>query len=505
MQQKLKHQVFWLPFSLLAISTISSIVQKEAFLAGVTKTRDWIMYHFDDLFSWVSFSCVLMIIIIFFSPLAKVKIGGPDAQPFLSRWRWFAITLCTTIATGILFWGTAEPIFHLHQPPESLGIAPGSAEAQGFAMSTMYMHWTITPYSIYGTIALLFALAYYNLKQSFSLGTLLYPLAGKRVKGSISDIIDIICLFALVAGMAASLGAGILSISGGLNKLFGWQGNALVYSIITTLVVLTFLLSAKSGLFRGIRILSDYNIRAFVILSLLIFIFIYPFESLQLGFEGLTDYLKNFFNRSTHLIQPLDTSWVHSWTVFYWANWMAWAPITALFLGRIAYGYTVREFILTNVVFTALFGGIWMMIFSGATLQVDMQGENFPLYQALQTEGPESIIYLLIEKLPFAQIISFVFLLIVFLSFVTASDSNTSAMSAISTTGITPENAEAPFPIKLIWGLTIGLVAWIMINYAGLDGIKTISAIGGFPALILVIFILITWVKVLFKKDIFKM
>lgn len=503
MQQKLKHQVFWIPFGLLLISTILSIVKKDWFLTQVTNLKNWIMVHFDDWFFWVSFLCLVLLIIVFFSPIAKLRIGGKDAKPLLSKWRWFAITLCTTIATGILFWGTAEPIYHLHQPPANLGIEAGSAEAQQFAMSTMFMHWTFTPYAIYGIIGLLFALTYYNLGQSFSLGTLLYPLLGDRAKGSLGHVIDIICLFALVAGMAASLGAGILSISGGLNQLFGWEGSGWMYGMIALLIVLSFLISAHSGLFKGIRLLSDYNIRAFIILSILIFFWINPLESLQLGGKGLVDYFQHFLNRSTNISKPLDTAWQQSWTVFYWANWMAWAPISALFLGRIAYGYTVRQFILVNVVFTAIFGGIWMMIFSGASLHQDIIGESFPLYQSLQTNGPESIIYLLFEMMPFSKLISFIFLFIVFLSFVTASDSNTSAMSGISTVGISPENAEAPFFIKMLWGITIGLVAWIMISFAGIDGIKTISAIGGFPVLILMILILISWIKILFKKDFF--
>ena len=117
-----------------------------------------------------------MIAIIYFSPIGKIRIGGADAKPLLSKWKLFSITLCTTIATGVLFWGTAEPLYHLHQPPDSLGVAASSHEAQTFAMSTMYMHWTLTPYSIYTIMALLFALSYYNLGRPFSLGTLLYPL-----------------------------------------------------------------------------------------------------------------------------------------------------------------------------------------------------------------------------------------------------------------------------------------------------------------------------------------
>ena len=134
-----------------------------------------------------------------FSPIAQVKIGGKKAKPLLSKWRWFTITLCTTIAIGILFWGTAEPIYHLHAPPVGLGITPNSTEAAIFSLSTMFLHWTFTPYGIYTLASLMFALVYYNLKQPFNLGSLLYPLIGDRAHGKLSKVIDAICLYALVA------------------------------------------------------------------------------------------------------------------------------------------------------------------------------------------------------------------------------------------------------------------------------------------------------------------
>ena len=442
-----------------------------------------------------------MVALIYVSPLGKIRIGGTSAQPFLSKWKLFSITLCTTIATGVLFWGTAEPLYHLHEGPSNLGYTAGSLEAQTFAMSTMYMHWTLTPYSIYSLMALLFALSYYNLGRPFSLGTLLYPLLGERSQGWVGGAIDVICLFALVAGMAASLGSGVLSISGGLNRVFGWEGSIFMYGMIALAIVACFTLSAGSGLMKGIRILSDYNARAFFVITLLVFILIAPWESLKIGFTGLVDYFQHFFSRSTNVVDPLEPAWSQSWTTFYWANWMAWAPVTSLFLGRIAFGYTVRQFINFNLLLTSLFGAVWMMVFGGITLHLDRTLGGFPLYESLQNQGPESIIYQIFNQLPYptvlAAILSFVFLFLVFLSMVTASDSNTSAMSGMSSTGITPTNSEAPFYIKIAWGLIIGVVAWVMISYAGIDGIKMISTIGGLPALFLFIAIIFAWGKLL--------
>jgi choline-glycine betaine transporter len=82
---------------------------------------------------------VLVVIGVFFSPLGRVKIGGEDARPLLSRFNWFAVVLCTTIAVGIIFWSAAEPIYHLTQPPESFDIRPNSAQAELFTMSALFL------------------------------------------------------------------------------------------------------------------------------------------------------------------------------------------------------------------------------------------------------------------------------------------------------------------------------------------------------------------------------
>ncbi|MEM1328503.1 MAG: BCCT family transporter [Bacteroidota bacterium] len=495
---RLRLWVFLPPFLILLFSCIYSLIDQNAFLAQATAINDWILDHFSWLYASTTFLLVLLCIVVYFSPLAKVKIGGEQAQPILSRWRWFSITLTTTVAIGILFWGTAEPLFHLHQPPDGLGIDPNSPAAATFSMSTMFMHWTFTPYAIYTIAGLTFAIGYYNLKQPFSLGAMLYPLLGKRANGRLAKIIDAICLFSLAAGMAASLGAGILTIGGGIEDLFAIENGKVSMGLVTVGIVLCFLISAASGLLKGIRILADINIRAFILLAIFVFLFGPISEQLAVGWSGLKDYVVNFVPRSLPFVGIEDRDWAHSWTMFYWANWLAWTPITAIFLGRLSYGYTVRDYIHFNWILPAIFGGVWMMIFSGTTLHFD-QIESSALYATLQESGVERIIYAVFDRLPASEVMGIIFLLITFLSYITAADSNTSAMSGISSTGISPKSPEPSFGIKLVWGVTIGAIAWIMVSFAGIDGVKMTSNLGGFPALFLVIAVAIGLVKLIVK------
>lgn len=485
--RNLKYSVFLPPFFILLASVIYSLVDSDGFTKNATLLNSFLLDKFGWLYSISTFIFLGIIIWVYFSPLARVRIGGKTAQPILTKWRWFTITLCTTIATGILFWGTSEPLYHLHAPPQGLGIEPNSIESMRFAMSTLFMHWTLIPYGIYTVAGLLFALVYYNLKQPFSLGSMLYPIFGERIKGSVGQAIDAICLFSLVAGMSASLGTGILTISGGLNILYGIESSDFMLIMIAIVIVATFIISAISGLMKGIQLLSDWNIKAFIGLAIFVFLCGPTLFILKIGVEGIGEFLQTFFQRSLYVGLSSEDKWSQNWTIFYWANWLAWAPVSALFLGRLSVGYTVKEFIHFNLLYPSIFGAIWMMIFGGTALHADYFGEGSPIYAILLESGIENVSFSLFQELPFPQIVGFLFLLITFLSFVTASDSNTSAMSGLSSTGISPENPEPSLFIKIIWGATIGAVSLIMILNSGVDGVKMISNLGGFPALFFMI------------------
>lgn len=482
----LKAKVFYPTILFLGCSILYSLYDNENFIKVASAAKQWILDYFGNWFIWSAFLFLILLVIVYCSPLAKVKIGGETAQPILSKWRWFAIALCTTVATGILFWGTAEPLYHLHQPPAGLGFDSNSPAAAIFAMSTLFMHWSFSPYAIYTITGLAFTLAYYNAKRPFSVSSLFYPLMTTGTQKKIGTVLDIACLTALVSGMAASLGTGIFSLMGGLETIFGITQTAMVMGLISLAIVTTFIISAVSGLKRGIAFLSNWNVRAFFLLAALVFILGPSLDILKIGGQGLGDYVYNFFGRSTNMGANIDEAWFQDWTIFYFANWFAWAPISALFLGRLAVGYTVRDFIHYNLVFPSLFTCVWMMIFGGAALTLDMtNGSN--LYEVLTTQGEENVMYQIFEYLPGASYIGVFAWVIVFISYVTIADSNVSAMSAMSSVGISPEQPEAPLWIKIVWGSLIGVMAWVMITTAGIEGIRLLCVLGGFPALFIII------------------
>ncbi len=497
---RLRPIVFWPPFLLLMAALIYSFIDARGFLALMTAANNWIVHTFDGVFAWGVFAMLTSCFVVYASPLGGVRLGGESAQPLLSPWKWFSITLCTTIATGILFWGTAEPVSHLAAPPKSLGLTPGSREAAVFSLSSVFLHWTLSPYAIYTIPAVMFAFAYYNMGKPFSLGSLLTPLIGDRAMGGAGKFIDALCLYALVAGMSASLGAGLLTMSGGLNYLLGLERNGLVLAGIALAVVVVFVASSISGLMRGIRVLSDINAKGFILLILFMLVFGPTLYILTFGGEALWDYARNIVGRSLLMGYDGDDPWPHAWTVFNWANWLAWAPVTALFLGRIGYGYRVRTFILVNLGSTALFGLLWMAVLAGTAIHMEVE-QGLGLTAVMKSKGPEAIMYFMLEKFPLARVVIPLFVLMVFLSYVTAADSNTTAMSGISSRGISPDSPEPAMGVKLAWGVTVGVTAWVMVSFAGIKGVKMLSNLGGLPALFLGLATLVALLLVAFRPS----
>lgn len=485
-QTSLRPLVFWPTFLVLLAAVIASYVNLDAFLATASALNDAILDNFAWLFSLGSLYLLVLAVIVYFSPLGQLRIGGEQATPMLSRLRWFSITLCTTLAVGVLFWTTAEPLYHFMGPPESLGLEAGSSDAMLFAMSTMFLHWSFTPYAIYAVPALIFALAFYNLRLRFSISSMLEPVFGPKVK-RFGGLIDAVSLYALVAGMASSLGTGALTLAGGAGQYLGGEASPLRLGVVIALIVVTFVISAASGLQKGIARLSSLN--AILLLILGVFIFVVGLTSfmLSLGVESFGVYLDGFFTKSLFTGTAGEDQWPQWWSIFYWAVWFAWAPMAALFLGKISRGYTVREFLRVNLFYPALFASAWVIIFSGAALYFQAH-TGVDLHAILNDRGVENVLYELFRQMPFAGVWIPLLLFIAYISYVTAADSQTDAIGNLCTRGLTADSdLNTGVSMKVLWGVIVGIVSWVMVSFVGIDGIKMLSNLGGLPALIIVL------------------
>ena len=488
--------VFIVPWALAIITIILNFVNGDAFNSVIMTITGFILDKFSWLFALMAFVCVILIIAAYFSKFGGVRIGGRNAKPVMNMTNYVWIVLCTIMAAGILLWACAEPMYHYYGPPAN--ITPESEEAIDFLMKDIFLEWTFTPMCIYGVPAILFAFLFYNAKKDYSLGNMLYPTLSYETAKKISPVVDVICLLALVCGMAASMGSAVFLVTGGMSTLTdgGVSSGALTWTVVGAVIVAAFVASAVSGVMKGIRILSTFNSRIYMALGLFVFLFGPTFYVLSLIVEGFGAYLTDFAAQSLFLSVRNGDHWADWWPVFYWCNWMAWMPVTSAFLGRISRGYTVREAIRVIVVFPALFSVFWLGLFSGSALYYELNGAG--INEAMTNGGTEFATYAVFQQMPIPTITIAVFLLIVFVSFVTASDSNTNAMSGLCTSGLTAEDTESPTWLKIVWGVTIGAMCIIFINaFQTTDALKYLSNLGGFPVVFFLIIICISFVKVM--------
>ncbi len=485
--------VFWFPLAVFSLLVVFSLINPDTFLNTATQLNDGVLRLFSNGYAYAAFLFVVTCVWAALSPLGKIRIGGESATPLISRWNWVAISLTTTVAIGIVFWGTAEPLYHL-TPPDSTGIEADTSEARHFSLASMYLHWSYTPYAIYTIPGLTFALVYYNLKAPFSLSSPLTVITGRAVPERTSQIIDALALLALLLGLASSLGTGIISISGGISRLTDIPTGPLLSSVIAIAIIAAFFLSSASGLHKGIRILSDINTKIFFAIIAFIFLTGPTLAIMKLGANSLLQYVQTFVPRSLALEPFDDRTWLNDWTIFYFANWMAWAPLAGLFLGRIAKGYRVRDYILVNLILPATFSLIWMTLFGGLTLTIEA-GQPGLLGAVLETQGPEHVLYRVLDFLPLTLFLAAIIVLTSFISYVTAADSNLVVIANLCHAGDNPPPSQADantaesslFHLKFIWAIAVGLAATIMTILSGVDGIRMLSNLGGLPALFIIV------------------
>ena len=493
--KQIRWGVFLIPW-LLAIATIAlNFISGKAFNATIMTITNFILDKFSWLFALMAFACVVLILVAYISPFGRVRIGGRKAKPIMNMANYVWIVLCTIMAAGILLWACAEPMYHYYNPPAS--VKAQSPEAITFIMKDIFLEWTFTPMCIYGVPAILFAFLFYNAKKKYSIGSMLYPALPYPAAEKASPVVDVICLLALVCGMAASMGSAVFLCSDGLASIFdSFKSNAATWTIVAAIIVTAFVASASSGVMNGIRILSTINSRIYMVLGLFVFLFGPTFYILNLTIEGFGAYLTDFCKQSLFLSAADGDKWADWWPIFYWCNWMAWMPVTSVFLGRISRGFSVREAIRTIVVYPALFSVAWLGLFSSSSIYYELAGKG--INKAMTDGGTASATYAVLHQMPIPIVTILVFLLIVFVSFVTASDSNTNAMSGLCTTGLSAEDTESPTWLKIVWGVTIGVMCVIFITaFKSTDALKYLSNLGGFPVVFLLILIAVSFVKVM--------
>jgi len=466
---------------------IASLIDANVATSSITNVYLWMATNFGWLAQIVCFIFMVSIFAIAFTSVGNIKFGGKDAKPELSTWAYFTIALCAGIGTGIMFWGPIEPLYFSQALPEGVNYAAGSPEAVQFAMNKSFMHWTFTPYALYVLCGLAIAYAVYNMKLSQSVSSGMALLFGKKVmKSKWMTVVDAIALTAICSGLAGGLANGLIQLGAGLEMISGIPAGLPVWIGFAVAITTVYTISSASGLQKGIKFLSDKNAWIFIVF-LCITLFSGPTKYLlELTVQSFGGYLDNFVSSSIFLAPGTSDMWVEWWDTFYLADWLSFSPVIGLFLARISYGRTIREFVLINLIAPALFGVLWFGVFGGYAINLMTSG-TFDMFAYMNTAGFDGVMLKLAEFLPMGRVIQPIIIITVMLSYITMADSMTSSISLMSL----KDNLnvkEAPLPIKVFWGSLMGALAVIFVMAGGIGGMKTLLAISGFPVLIVMMF-----------------
>ena len=495
----------FVPMSILfLLSIVVGIVAPEAFFNALNATAGFAFEKFGWLFQLSSVLFFFMCAYLGFSKFGNIRFGGEDAKPELSYWNWFAICLCAGIATGILFWGVVEPLTHMYAPPEALGLVPGSEAAAMFSMTQTFIHWTYLPYAMYGICGVGIAYAVYNAKLPFQTSSMLYPFFGDKITGWVGAVVDNVCLFAIAGGVAAVLGVGTMQIGSGLHILTGVEPGKGLWVGIVSAIVITYIISSYTGLQRGIKWLSDKNAKTFMVMLVLVFVFGPTGFILNFGTQATGHFIQNFFERTLYL-SPIDASpWPRWWPIYYWAIWIAYAPLMGMFFARVSKGRTIKEFMMVAVFIPATFGLLWFSVFGGAAIHLQMNGAG--IFEAMQAGGNEVAVFAFLQNFPLPKLTSALYLLVIFVSIVTMADSMTSTISSLSTSAYNNADTEPSGKVKIFWGVVMSSIAIINLlsaggKISGIDATKQISTVAGFPILFIMIAMAFGSMRMIMKQE----
>ncbi|MBU3188197.1 BCCT family transporter [Clostridium bowmanii] len=501
---KIRKSIF-IPMGIIFVSAIlTGIVAPEALYNGENAIVEFAFKNFGWLFQISGNIFLALCVYLMFSKYGNIKFGGKDAKPTYSYWNWFAITLTAGIATGILFWGIAEPITHFMNPPKVLGIAAKSEEAAMFAMTTVFIHWTFIPYAMYSIAGIGIAYAVYNMKLPYQVSSVLYPIFGDKIKGTVGAVVDNLCLFAMAGAVAAILGVGTMQIGSGLNILTGIKTGKTLWLIIIIVIVVTYIAFSYTGVSKGVRWLADKNSKIFLALMAFIFVFGPTAFILNLGTQGVGDFVQNFFVR-TSFTSPINGSdWPRWWPIYYWAIWLAYAPLEGLFFTMLCKGRTIKQFLIVNLVLPSLFGLVWFSVFGGAAIHLQLSGAN--LWSTIQDKGLEVSLFAFLKNFPLSTLMSWIIIFTIIISISTLCDSMTATIASLSTATNNDTDFEAPGYLKIFWGTVMGAMAIVNIlcsggKISGIDATKQIATVAGFPILFLMLLMAYSTIVMIVKNE----
>ncbi|MBY0148937.1 BCCT family transporter [Neobacillus niacini] len=478
-------------FIISLLLTLIFIVWGVFFTDNLTKVTDIIYNGSIDYLGWVYLGATLFFVIfsiyLLFSKYGDIRLGKKTDRPDFNTASWLAMLFGAGMGIGIVYWSVAEPVTHYTTPPYGEGY---TVDAANTAMKYTFFHWGLDPWAIYTIIGLALAFFQYNKRLPAAISSAFHPLLGDRIYGPIGKTIDILSIFATVFGIATSLGLGAMQVTAGMHEIFGVPNELFVQLIVIAVATVLFIISINTGLEKGIQYLSN----AAMILSFAIMVMILivgpTMTIIKVFFNTTGLYISDFIHMSLRLRPFGEGEWIASWTLFYWAWWIAWAPFVGMFIARVSKGRTVREFVIGVLIVPTLGTCLWMSIFGGSALEIVQNTGSHDLAKNI-TENVSLAIFTFFDYLPLSSVLSILGFAVVAIYYITVADTATFVLGMLSEGGtLNPSNK-----IKMTWGVIQSALAAVLLLAGGLNVLQTASIAAALPFAIIMIIMCFSLVK----------
>ena len=491
LSQRIDPVVFWGSAVLLTGFVLWGLFAPENLGSVMTTALGWVIRNFGWGFILIAFGALVMCIFLVVHPWGSIRLGPDDSRPDFRTFSWVSMMFAAGLGAGLLFYGTAEPISHWAAPPHGLA-KPQSEEAAQVALRYTYFHWGFNGWALYAVMG--GAMAYFSFRRGLPtlVSSTFSPLLGDKAhEKPLGRIVDALAIVATLFGTATSLGLNGLQLNSGLNYLTDSVPKSNEVAVIIILVVTAaFLLSATSGVERGIQYLA--NLGAVATIGLFLF-FLFLGGSTVLvisqGIESIGSYVVQVLPMSLQTGVG-DEEWMAGWTIFYWAWWISWAPFVGLFVARISRGRTIREFVLGVVAAPTGFGFLWFAVVGGTGIHLQ-RTDQADLLATVAT--PELSLFAALDALPFSVITSSACIVMIALFFVSGADAAAIVMSTMASHG----SLEPPRLVVVVLGVLMGGIACAMLLVGGLTALQQAAILGSVPFAFVTVGVAWCWIKAL--------
>jgi choline/glycine/proline betaine transport protein len=469
--------VFWPAAVIVLIFVAFAMILPEATEAAFASVQSSIVSNFNWYYVLLAAFFVVFCLWMGFSRYGNIKLGKDDDEPEFSLGSWFSLLFAAGMGIGLVFYGVSEPLSHFAQPRP--GVTGTDNQLAQQALSQTYLHWGVHAWSIYVVIGLALAYAIHRRGRPVSIRWALEPVLGRRVRGGWGHAIDVVALVGTLFGVATSLGLGVLQISAGLESAGIVESSQLLNIGIIVVITGFVLFSVLSGVSKGMKWLSNFNLALAAALVLFVLI-VGPTQFLLRDFvQSIGHYLQNVvgltFNVSAYTGTEGET-WQGTWTTFYWAWWISWSPFVGIFIARISRGRTVRQFVTGVILVPTLITFLWFSVLGGTALYSQLQGEG-GLVGADGSVDVESALFAALAQLPGGTVLVIGAIILIAIFFITSADSGSLVMSMIATGG----QIEPKGWIRVFFTCVTSLLAIALLLSGGLEALKTAAIIIALP------------------------